>query len=143
MSTIPNEDRRTAYIEGLRTLADALEANDAIPLPYDGTASELSIFCRSRDELAALTRALPGPKDKQVTDSASYGFELHGRLHGLRWVAFADRDDVCTARVVGTETVTRKVPVVEFEEVTETRDVIEWECHPILAEQDAALGATA
>ena len=122
---------RHEYIEGLRQLAALLEANPEIPLPYEGDLAEITIFCASKEELAAITRAFPGPKDKRAEDYNSYGFALTGKLAGLAWEARVDRDEVCTARVVGTKTVTQRRPSA-YEEVEVEVEEIEWDCHPIL-----------
>jgi len=43
----------------------------------------------------------------------------------------ADRDEVCTRRVTGTETV--QVPDPDAPLITVEREVVEWDCAPILA----------
>lgn len=129
---------RDQYIEGLRRLADALEADPEMVLPYDGTASELSVFTQTKTELQAWARALPGTKTKEVDDTSPvYGFELHGSIAGVRVLVYSHRDEVCTRRVVDT-----RVEIVE-EEITQvigkrsvpkTVETVEWDCHPLLAE---------
>ena len=47
---------------------------------------------------------------------------------GVKVLLSAERETVCTARVVGTETV--EVPDPNAPMVTVTRDVIEWDCRP-------------
>jgi hypothetical protein len=54
---------------------------------------------------------------------------------GIKVSVYADRDEVCTARVVGTETV--QVPDPDAPMVEVERDLIEWDCAPILSAVDA------
>lgn len=134
---------RAGYITGLRALADALEQQPELPLPYDGTLSELSVFTQTKAEAAAYARLLPGKVDKAVTDDRNYGFQLLGALHGLRVRVYAPREQVCERVVLGTETVTREVPdpealaAVPTTTVTETVEKVEWRCTPLLAPTEA------
>jgi hypothetical protein len=129
---------RAAYTAGLRALADALDADPGLPLPYDGTTSELSVFTSTKAEAAAYARLLPGKVDKAVTDGY-YGFELHGTLHGLRVLVYAPREQVCERVVLGTREVTREVPdpkalaAVPTTTVTETVEDVEWICGSLLS----------
>jgi hypothetical protein len=138
MTTTAATDNRTAFTAGLRVLADALDANPDLPLPYDGTTSELSVFTRTKAEAAAYARVLPGTVDKRVTDG-HYGFELHGWLQGLRVLVYAPREEVCTRVVKGTREVTREIPdpealaAVPITTVTETVEDVEWVCQPLLS----------
>lgn len=124
---------RAAYITGLRMLADLLEANDQLPLPWTGgqyDPLQLAVWT-SKEQLAAITRALPGPVTKDGTSPDV--FRIHAYLAGLHVSAYAGRNEVCERVVVGTETVT--VPAVEAQpERTEERDVVEWKCRPLLAD---------
>jgi hypothetical protein len=126
------EDGREEYIAGLRQLADVLEQHPEIVIPSAGRDHiwTFDFNYLNRAELVAIAKAMPGSKEKDA-DSAS--FRLSGKLRGLYWAAEIAREQVCTAKVVGTETQTRKVATA-FEEVTETVDKIEWVCEPLLAE---------
>lgn len=129
---------RTAYIDGLRALAAALETDPELPLPYDGSTTQMSVFVETKEEAAAYARLL-GKAEKHVTDESSYGFRLHGAIDGLRVIVYAPRDQVCTRRVVGTREVTRTVldpdalAAVPTVEVTEVVEDVAWDCHPLLA----------
>ncbi|MCU1592461.1 MAG: hypothetical protein JWP11_3717 [Frankiales bacterium] len=129
---------RAGYIAGLRALADALEADTALPLPDEGTSSELSVFVQTKTEAVAYARLLPGKVDKKVTDG-HYGFELHGSLHGLRVLIYAPRAEVCERVVTGTREVTRVIrdpealAAVPTTTVVETVEDVEWRCTPLLA----------
>lgn len=66
--------------------------------------------------------------DAPVVDGERNTYESFGvRFYG-------SREAVCTPRVVGQKTQTRKVmpPRSAWDEETETVDVIEWDCSPIL-----------
>lgn len=51
--------------------------------------------------------------------------------NGVFLTFIADREEVCTRRVVGTETV--QVPDPDAPLVTVEREIVEWDCAPILA----------
>jgi len=138
-TTEAQQEARAGYIAGLRRIADALESDPLLLLPYDGTGSEFSVFTDSRDELVRWARVLDGKRDKEVTDSDHYAFKLHGVVGSLRVLVYAPRDEVCTRRVVGTREVTEEVPdpealaAVPTVTVTKTVEDVEWDCGPILA----------
>lgn len=130
---------RAGYIAGLRRIADALEADDTLPLPYDGTSSEFPVFTYTRDELVAWARVMDGKRDKEITDDAAFGFELHGAVAAFRVLVYAPRNVVCTRRVVGTREVTEEVPdpdalaAVPTVTVTKTVEDVVWDCAPLLS----------
>jgi len=103
---------RAGYIAGIRTLADALEANEELPLPYHGADQTLSVFVQTKAEAVAYAR-LMGKAEKSYDDGAHYGFRLTGKLDGLSLLVYAPRQEVCTRVVTGTETVTREIPDAE------------------------------
>lgn len=135
-------DPRAAYIEGLRILADALEAHPEAPLPINGRSNPItfSAWAFSTDDprglMATVARALPCRWDK---DANGAYFHLVGKLAGLEVQVIADRDAVCERVVTGTETVTKEVPdpealaAVPTTTVTEEVEIFEWRCAPILA----------
>jgi hypothetical protein len=141
--------KRAAYIDGLRALADILESNPEVPLPWTG-ASEYSEIAISdflhvenpREALAAAARAFRGVKwDKGVREDATYGnyFDLTGRLHGLYVRLTANRDAVCERVVTGTREVTETVKdpealaAVPEIEVTRVVEDVQWACGSVLA----------
>lgn len=72
-----------------------------------------------------------GTVDKTSTEQYMTYTRTLGKKAKVRLVV--ERSAVCTAKVVGTVTVEHAaVPAY-----TETKDVIEWECAPILAEAEA------
>lgn len=137
---------RTAYIKGLRALADALEANPDLILPWEGSKTDLSVFTETVDQLTHYRRLL-GKVDKTVRDAGVYGFQITGALEGLSLRVYGDREQVCTRRVIGTREVTKTVPdpdalaAVPTVEVIETVEEVEWDCHPLLAAEQQAVPA--
>ena len=130
---------RAAYISGLRKLADHLEANHALPLPYNGA---LSVFVRTKAEAVAYAR-LMGKAEKSFTDSTAYGFNLTGSIDGLNVLVYAPREEVCTRVVIGTREVVTEVPdpdaLAAVPTITRTEVVedVAWECSPLLSEASA------
>jgi hypothetical protein len=91
---------RAGYIRGLRALADVLERNDDLPLPYDGTATAISFngYVNSADpvtEMVAAIQVIPCSFTSRIRNakrpSDAYLY-LDGELHGLKLdlVAFCD-----------------------------------------------------
>jgi hypothetical protein len=130
---------RTEYVAGLRQLADLLEQHDELPVPYEGSATSMTMYFLSqgRDAFVAAARVMPGRLDKKVRDTV---YELRARLggdDGLKVDLAAYRNDVCERVVTGTETVTKRVPdpnvTVPMVDVTETVEHVRWECKPLLS----------
>lgn len=138
-------DDRAEAIRGIRMLADLLEQNPEVPLPYQlGGGDDISFHFlhggRERERMAELARLIPGPLTKHVRGSKEYGdyFDLKGSIAGIRVHLIAFRDAVCERIVTGTREVTKTVPdptvMVALVEVTETVEDVEWVCGPLLAE---------
>jgi hypothetical protein len=127
---------RAAYTAGLRQLADWLDANPDIELPWTGGVYQpfqLGVWL-SKEELAEIVRALPGRVEKEFDETV---VRVNATFDGLRVQAYSGRNEVCERIVVGTETVT--VPAVDAApERTEEREVVEWRCHPILADEQVS-----
>ena len=89
-------EQRAAYIAGMRMLADALERDETIPLPRDGSSAGGALdigwahHVTSGEEFAAIVRALGGEGWRQEikSGSGSTWLEVRGRLAGL-WVEIA------------------------------------------------------
>jgi hypothetical protein len=130
---------RAGYTAGLRALADALDADEFLPLPFDGTCTPLTVFVDTKAEVVAFARLLPHAAKKYDDTSSSYGFELLGLLHGLKLAVKAPREQVCTRRVTGTKTVTIEVPdpvalaAVPKVSVTTSVETAVWDCGSLLA----------
>jgi hypothetical protein len=144
-ATAADDSRRAGYIKGLRALADALEDNPAIPLPYQGTDADITIMFLTGDDrrrgMADAARAIPCDWAKTPWgDGGSTAYlDLMGQLHGLRLALTAYRNDVCERVVTGTREVTKTVKdpealaAVPEVEVTETVENVEWICGSLLA----------
>lgn len=121
--------------EGLRRLADMIEAHPELPASY--LTSVNVWYAHSPEDLAAIARAAlkhGATVAKDVTDSI---YSLSLSWGPLTAEALAQRANVCERVVTGTEIVTRKVPdpAAALVEVTETVEHVEWVCRPLLADQ--------
>ncbi len=136
---------KPAQAEMLRIAADLIESMPSIPAPCvwaysSGTVAvqwQLMHNADTKDgqRLAAqqIIRAVGGKWDKKPSGD-SFNFEREYRGLGLE--ILADREQVCDRRVVGTEDVT--IPAVEARpERVEVREIVEWDCSPVLAEVSA------
>ena len=79
---------RDAYVLGLRYLADALENNLDLPLPYTGRAAPLAVFTDNAKDLRAY-HLLLGRVERKVTDLGVYDFQMQGHLGGLHIRVYA------------------------------------------------------
>jgi hypothetical protein len=97
------------------------------------TGDRILLAATDADELAALTRILTdGAPIGTVTKRNDDDFARVTRRFGAVTVeAHCARDKACTARVVGTETV--EIPDPAAPKITVERDIVEWDCKPILA----------
>lgn len=146
--------KRSAYTAGLRALADILDAHPELPLPYEGSSPDLSQRMTfhflsgddPRGKMIAARRALGVPVDKNALDAY---FNLHGQLHGLYFAITTFRNEVCERVVVGTREVEIEEPDPEvlaaLPKVTRTVVVedVEWECRPVLANEEPSTAAGA
>lgn len=143
--TTDQSTERTGYIQGLRELADFLEAHDGVPVPFHGSLQTgkwekvFNIFLihegDNRERIAMVARAM-GNFEKRADGS---DFRVFRRFGGITLVAQAAREDVCERVVVGTREVTVTEPdpaaVAALPTVTTTKVVedVEWICSPLLA----------
>lgn len=143
--TIPDTDPRTAYTTGLRQLADILDDNPDLPLPYTGTDSSLNWIevtrenNEIRDAARLFARLVPGTIVKKPRDDA---FDLIGHIAGVKVCFIASRDAVCTRVVTGTHEVTiaatPAMPATEAQPaVTQNVETVEWICSSLLADAEA------
>lgn len=120
------QEEREDFIQGLRDLADWYEASTEVRAPwYLG----VTLYPGTKEEVASIARSSQGKIEKVYDDG---NLKLQKDFGGIvRFTAYADRKTVCTAKVVGTE----EVEVPDYSNVpkkTEVRDVVEWECDPLL-----------
>jgi hypothetical protein len=139
--TTEKPETRTAYIDGLRTLASVLELHPDLPLPYEGNDSPFTIHflhgADPRGAMAAAARMIPCKWAKTSDDNY---FDLRGELAGLKIKLTAFRDAVCTRIVTGTREVTEEVTDPDAPKVTVTHIIedVEWDCGPLLAGSEPA-----
>lgn len=126
---------REEFIEGLRALASAVEADPDFPIP---NAMCGTWFAGREDPRAAMGRAARA--FKRATGSRVKKEQKHGALEvrvnfgPVEVEAYSSR--VCVRKQVGTLRVRREVPVGTRTEIVE-EPIWEYECPPLLPE-DAA-----
>lgn len=135
--------QRAAYTDGLRKLADLLDADHDLKLPYNGTTGEMLIIPlgaeNQRAQLVAWARALArhGKLDRRPVEHAdgTSSFYLTGKVGGVKIQVITDRDSVCRRVVTGTEDreVEEIVQPAVTRKVTRPVEIVEWVCHPVLA----------
>lgn len=151
----PVDPARAAYTQGLREIADWLDAHPEVKLPHIGAhipgceLPSLPIWIRApykwdddqrdaRARLAEIARAMGrANKGPGLVDGT---FIVWRQFAGLAVFAQTERDEVCEKVVTGTREETVEVPDPEalaaVPKVTVTRTVedVEWVCSPLLAE---------
>ena len=106
------------FVQDLRALADWYDFHPEAPVP----SMHLNVFVDTKEELAAVARML-GDVEKGGDDS---WFFVRRRFGSINFDCNVSRKIACTARVVRTEHVPeRVVPAYE-------REIVEWDCPPIL-----------
>jgi hypothetical protein len=99
---------RAAYTAGLRKLADLLDANPDLPLPYHGTAPiEELIFLRNLDHVMTYVGAMDEPPALREEEETNHPIRLTGRIGGYV-VELCVRGEVYETRTV--ETVQHVIP---------------------------------
>lgn len=149
-------DKRAAYIDGLRQIADFLAEHPEVPLPHLGAYAEdsplpaMSIYVYGDDPravMASIARAMTdagGAVQKRVKDSTA-SFQVWREFAGLVLVATASRGDVCERVVTGTTEITEEVPdpealaAVPKVTVTKVIEDVEWVCQPLLKPASTSL----
>lgn len=120
--------KRAEWLNGVRSLADFIEANPDFGVPYGGFTQYL--YAGDSDEtksaLAAMARML-GTAAKETSD---FYFQLTRMFGPIPFTVAVDREMVCRKVVTGVETVEVQVPPegVEMVTVTEQRETFEWIC---------------
>jgi len=125
-TTSEMSDKRRGIIQGLRDMADALQAHPELPTPYDITVSifwqigddgRLGEHVRQEHARAAMA-ALPGGWEKQA-DGGDFISYIRAFGPDVAYQINADRAEVCRRVQVGT----RNVPAHD-------EPVYKWECGP-------------
>jgi hypothetical protein len=133
-------DQAVKLAADLRAFADFIEqSHEAIP--EEGVNVKISTYVwhdrNNPDTIAGrfapLIRAGLAHKsiDGVHKDYSGNYFELHLAIGDLDYEIWCTREAVCEKRVVGTETVTEKV-AVKYEEREIEKEIVEWDCHPLL-----------
>lgn len=135
--------RITQTIEDLRQLGQWIEAHPEIPGTMWATEYIVDTFLeddgwreRTAAELLPFIRAMKeaGPVNKSSTTSyMTYEVLMANGQAKIRLIT--PRATVCTATVVGQRTV--EVTDPDAPKITTTEDIIEWQCLPILAAEEA------
>ena len=129
-------DKALELAKELRDLADFIEL-DPSKLPPEGIDVEVKSYIwgdhATRETFLALVKlGLDSPTVSNIRKeySGNY-FEVHLSIGSIDYEAWAQREAVCDRRVIGTEMVTEKV-AIEFEEREVEKEIVEWDCHPLL-----------
>jgi len=124
-STLESSTETEQLVDGLRDLADFIEANpqfaDALSHP------RFLLYTHEAEDFARLASELGGDRQKDADDNF---FGVSRFFGAIELYVYTSREQVCEARVVGTERVLvpdPNAPAIEIE-----RDVVQWECKPIL-----------
>lgn len=88
---------REAYIAGLRKLADLLEANDDLQVPYTGSSGPINVIPlgeeAQRQQIAAWARLLTGATTEvRIYDDSPGKLDLNGTLAGLNLSVITERN---------------------------------------------------
>ena len=91
---------RSAYVAGLRALADLLEQNPEAELPYYGRSDRapMPVFAHTAAKVALYVAALTGHTETITEKGRAYRYELFGHLGGtaLELIVYARLGDACT-----------------------------------------------
>jgi hypothetical protein len=114
-------NERAAYVQGLRELADFVEAHPDLPVPFSGSHN---VFLADKADVVALARAAGGRWEKGADPNYFY---LKVRFAGGHTYDLnVDRERICRKVVTGTRT----VPATPAHDVEE----FHWICdEPLLA----------
>ncbi len=122
-------DARQEFIYGLRNIANALEENADMPIPY------VSIYQRVEEasELLAIVKGYGGQWQKS-TDSAD--FNMLREFGGIKFMVYVSREKVCKRIVVGKKVVPESIqPATEEKIIPEhEEEIVQWDCPPSLLE---------
>ena len=125
--------KHSEYADGLRHLADWLEAHPEVDAPE----SEISCYGMNDREEAAAVLAACGTCEKKYTDGLFSILKKFGPVT-LRYVFH--RNAVCVKRVVGTKVVPASVVPAREEQVIpeHEEEIVEWDCaEPLLKAREA------
>lgn len=126
---------RSALVAAHRHVADLLEANPEIVAPcvYNDGSIHWTLWPFECPDgvpamVAKIRRIVGGKWTKHEAHGISGDPEMYFKREGYE--IRVKRDAVCTRRVVGTREVVK--PAISLPERTETVEIVEWDCHPVL-----------
>lgn len=131
-----DQEYRASYIQGLHDLALWLKQHPEVAIPDTPTIIDCFTL-DTKEEAATLARAMR-TFEKSYSD---WSFILKKSFGPVMVRYYFTRQNVCTRRVVGVETVPAKfVPAVEAHTIpASTKELVEWDCGSILeVEQELA-----
>lgn len=131
---------RSEYVDGLRQLADFIEAHPELPGLLHCRAGIYLWGDSAKAELAVAAMAM-GTAAKRADD---FYFGVEKSFGPVVLSVKAGRDNVCERVVTGTKTTEYLVPPegVEMVKKTHTEDIVEWVCPPsLLALADEAVAS--
>jgi hypothetical protein len=118
-----SQTKRELYTAGLRQLANWYDAHPEIPLPG---LEHTNYTVDSKEHAAALAKAL-GTFEKQYSEWSLTVVKMFGNIEA-RFVF--TREQVCTKKVVGVETIPAKF-IEAYTIEAQTKEIVEWECHAL------------
>ena len=119
------------FAEGLRQIAEWYDTNPDVVLPH---LQQLDVFGVEHGSLslAETVRRLGGTVEKTIVgDSGLFSFDRS--FNGVKLRIFTDRAKVCTRRIVEAKWIPEKL-VPEHTIPAHIEEVVEWDCHSVLAE---------
>lgn len=140
------ETKATEYADGLRALADMIEDNPELVPIFKFSLGEIREPVHDREELATFARAAARTGKVSKNFSSKYA-SVSIAFGPVTLAAYIEREQVCDRVVVGTEMVVETgpdpeavaaLPVVEREV---EREIVEWRCRPLLADELEPVGA--
>lgn len=133
-------EKRQATIDAHRHVASLLEDHSDLPAPFVASNGLIWWTLYSWEcpdgvsaMVALIRRTIGGKWDKR--EESNYGGEPDMVFEHPGYQIKVKREAVCVRRVVGTETITK--PAVSLPERTETVEIVEWDCEPLLAGESA------
>jgi hypothetical protein len=127
--------KRKEYIKRLRDMANLLEAEADLPLPYSVYKNEITFYTNGSEDTAMVAKLVPTSWSKNDPNTGSYDasyYILTGEFSGAKVTAMSNRKDVCERKQVGTEKVVH-AHVKAVPAYTEERPVYEYECTSLLS----------
>jgi hypothetical protein len=128
-----------------RAVADFIDAHPDLPPPFVSVydhrpdKADLRWYLNINDKgdeaiqralAVAIVRGVGGKWDKDFSDNEA---RFEQTRAGMNMLVTVQREAVCERRVVGTESVTLPAVAAQPERTVE-RELVEWDCSPVLAE---------